>query len=70
MSSAIGEMGGKDSARILRHAERARETLVRLRSSAAAAHMGRIESLIGESLAALLRKDGLECLAEAKDDGT
>lgn len=57
--AAESSMGEEDSGRILRHAERARQTLSQLRSAAGAAHMGRIETLIGESLDELLRKEGL-----------
>lgn len=52
-------LGGEESERILRHAERARGTLVELRRRAAAHHMNRIEGLIGECLGDLLRKEGL-----------
>lgn len=52
-------LGDEDSERILRHAQRARGTLLELRRRAAAHHMGRIEALIGDCLGDLLRKEGL-----------
>lgn len=52
-------LGNDDSQRVFRHAEKTRQTLLELRQRAAASHMERIEALIRESLAELLRKDGL-----------
>jgi len=57
--AAETELAESDSRRILEHSDRARTTLTRLRAQAVARHMGRIEALIMESLAELLRKDRL-----------
>jgi DNA sulfur modification protein DndD len=52
-------LSAEDSSRILVHSERARKTLALLRAKSAEHHMHRIESLILESLAVLLRKQRL-----------
>lgn len=56
---AASSLQADDASRLLRHAEKTRETLGELRQRAAAHHMERIEGLIQEALDDLLRKDRL-----------
>jgi DNA sulfur modification protein DndD len=57
----VAELGldDEDRERILRHSQKARDTLVKFREEVTRRHISRIEALILESFTQLLRKSGL-----------